>query len=426
MTKSAYLIAIISLFSFTSPAPAGADDAVNRTPNASQNASKTAPKPQNSSKTAKKTANLSEKALTQLLKSYFSDASKPANKTLQSADLTFKRVLSTKNLPGGAAIFLEVALSKKDVTLRYPLQIKRADDPASKNWQVSWAPHADYARALAALLKPKTLISSSAEERWEELKRPAALPIIVAKEQFVTPFGALKRSIASQTDKKTETTPKPPDALYQHVKRWLDEALLGDKSAPNIDLLLHQGTTWRDATAALIAPASQGLYRLSFVGEKDAALRSTQAVAPVIKPSSAKKLPVIVAVTQTRAAAPADPPILAVRLRIGDTMIRATKPPSDKNSAPPSASRRRASKRQKRAQACPANMTFCADSPGDFGAEVQSRLPRELRERGATAGHLTLAASGQLPAEYFIQLLDSLAERLGVKPAQIIAGYIGD
>lgn len=328
------------------------------------------------------------------LQGYFSqDTEDPAAAVLVESGFAYERMLVAERLPSGASFFVEVELRRDELRFRYPVKLEREGQGDEASWRVEWAPEDEYARALVAMGDIEMLADIEADEPWADIQRLPALPVLVADQAIVTPFGHVSEPPSGSEAADGQLV--PPEELVKHAQNWTGLALEDEPGTANADLVIAAGTSWRRVTQALMGPAAVGLFRSYMVGGADGALVALPGVAPVVDGELAEGVePLVVGMY------PADDGH-AFRVRVGDRLIE-------------------------NEDACAERMTLCAESAGPFGRQIGEQISAALEEQPAKIGYVMFAATGDLPVEEVASHLRALGDTLGVPPEKLRVGFIAE
>ncbi|MFU8806108.1 MAG: hypothetical protein ACNA8W_20015 [Bradymonadaceae bacterium] len=163
------------------------------------------------------------------------------------------RVLQAEFVRDGQEAVVEVGFEAHGKGVRLPLKFRRAPG----GWEPAWAPETVYVEAMLNMARSESLPISSETTAWSEVKRLPSLPLIVTRQQVITPFGSM------QLDESSELL--PPEELVRHVQRWMREILREAPGPAGVDIIADARIDWHDFTRVLMAPASMGFFRVHLI-----------------------------------------------------------------------------------------------------------------------------------------------------------------
>jgi hypothetical protein len=290
------------------------------------------------------------------------------------------RVLHVEMVGKGAVV--EVGFEAHDRELRLPMKVVRS----AEGWEVAWAPEPVYVEALINMSRSQTLPVSTSAQGWVEHQRLPSLPVILTRQQVVTPFGA--------TELLVSETLTPAEALVGHVQRWVRDVLEDAPGPASVDLIADARVSWHVLHQTLMAPAALGLFRVHLItrGQSGQDLRVFAANLPVFAsglPRGFEMLTVGLYPMRDR---------WGVRIATGEGLRLPEEP-------------------------CAPGMSVCFDE----NAAIASRVVSFLTEVGAEAStftHLLFATPGTTSLEAAMPFLDALQGLVGDGRSYLFLGYI--
>jgi hypothetical protein len=328
------------------------------------------------------------------LQAHFAEDSKAVDAAaLREGGYAFERMLVAEMLPSEATLFAEVEIARGETRLRYPLKLKRRLDGDQLVWKVSWAPVEAYARGLVEIAGEDALASIGDEgTSWAGIERLPAFPVIVDEAAFVTPYGRVD-------------APEPSEVLKEigaHAQRWVGLTLEDEPGTANVDLVLGQKASWARATQALMAPASEGLFRTYLVGRTGGKVVAMATAAPVVRQTADGASPLVVGMYR-------EGDQHAFRMRIGDDVVE-------------------------NSDACGDKMAFCTASDDSglndsgsldaFEQQALDHVTEALKQRQTSLAYVMFAATGEFGAGEVARHLAARGRALGVPSSKIFVGYI--
>lgn len=326
------------------------------------------------------------------LQAYFAGDADEGVAVLGKAGFEYERLLVAEMLPSEATVVAEVELAGDAKRLRYPVKLERSLVDGEARWRVGWAPVEAYARALLAVSGEGAGAQIPGGEVWADIRRVPAFPVIVSEQLFVTPFGQVPAEPADGATPEEQLV--PPQKLVEHAQRWIGLLLEDDPAPAAVDLMVAPGASWTRTTQALMAPASQGLFKVYMIGQKDDRLVAATAAAPIFGQQSTPQgtAPLIVGVYKAEGGP-------GVRVKFGDTLVEGE-------------------------ATCGERMSFCATSLEEFRQQSANVVGEAVEKADARVAYVMLAATGDFEYAEVLPYFDALSGALGVPTGKIFMGYI--
>lgn len=246
-------------------------------------------------------------SMTDAIEYAFDSGILPGLKALKDRGAQTWSILIAERLPSSHTFAVEIAVTIKGKTLRFPLKLKREKPKkgcVQAHWIVTWAPSAQFAQALVNILGSHMLSKADATVRWHQSQRMPTMPIIVTRAQIVTPYHVFKFD-ASEGGRSNISAhaPKellPPTQLVRDTHTWLTRHLERDPGPASVDIIADGRVDWRTFQRVLFGVSSQGMFKIYFVvamTRAKGALGVLEATAPVFGniPRSKRPVPLIIA-----------------------------------------------------------------------------------------------------------------------------------
>ncbi len=334
----------------------------------------------------------------------FASSEDDALTALRTRGATFDEVLVMEQTSAGV-LAAEVALGWKGRTMRYPLMLKRRDDPETScaQWEVAWTPTIEFTMALGNMATSGQLPEVAEAPSWHQAQRLPTLPVILTRYQIITPYGSVRINEATEgvDAARRGAAIAPPPELVTHTKRWLNEFLAGNESAASVDIITDRRASWQDLTRVVYGVASEGMFKLYLIVQTSKGLAAVETAAPIFDslPNVTRPVPLVIGyVPQPESAAPEE---IGFRISQGSAVLE------DED-------------------ACAPKMSFCVTDTSGFAARLETLGETMRAKKPGNPAFALFATTGEVTVGEALPWLATVGEALGLMQRRVFIGYIGD